>query len=145
MTTLDDKSTTGTFKHKLQFYWLCCQVGIYHSNSCKLPSKEKIQDVHDRFPSTLKDHADQIRGIVFHSYLKNQGTTIDNDKQVMDQLRLFFSDTEPSKLSSIGMKYMDELAEGGFRIIDDEIGTQVEMSIFLINYIDILKKADPEI
>jgi hypothetical protein len=140
---LDQKSKTGKFKRQLQFYWLCCQLGLVKEETASPGASE----VYDRFPEPIKSSEELIRGIVFWRYLKMEGFVPEDSEETMTALRTFFSDEEPSKISTEGMKFMDGLAAAGFNIIQQKIPLDETncLATFLIQYTELLEEIDPTI
>ena len=89
--SLDKKSKTGKFKRQLQFYWLCCQLGLIKGE----PANPGTSEVYDRFPEPIKSSEELIRGMVFWKYLDMEGFVPEDSEETMKH-----AETEPQNSSS---------------------------------------------
>lgn len=134
---IEASSTTGTFKIKLQQYWLCCQIGIKYDKKGKVPAPTGAWLV-DTFASPLAEHADFIRSIAFWRYADALGVDPEDRDDMVPQLKAFFDEHKKTKLGDAGMQLMDQYAAGGFEILQERIPNPTDLSSFLIDYVELL-------
>lgn len=133
-----EKTPTGKIEQKMVFWWLCAQVGILYNKKAEVPRSSSDMTV--SFVKALLPHATHIRGLLLWRDLHRQDVNIENRDALERTIENTLGEGE-NKLSTKGVKSLNEYASGGFNIIKNKIKSPDNLLNFLIKYNDLLKGA----
>ena len=137
---LEKSSETGKFKILLQKYWLCAQVGM--AFNLRKQREEGDKWVADNIAPPLKENAHFLRGLLFFREAETKGYSSDDEKDMLDGMKSFFSDERQHKLNDNGLDVIDRYASKGFEIIQERIPNPTDLSSFLVDYVNLILEAD---
>lgn len=132
---LNKLSSTGKITTRLEQYWLCAFLGLVAGKQKK--ELENSMELIDTFTESLRGHQIPILTLLFYRYVTKVLSSYDSDL-ILDQMKLFFDDHAPTKLSSDAMDSLNKYAAGGFGILKEKLVNPSDLAIFLINYVDLL-------
>lgn len=134
---LEKNSSSGKFKILLQKYWLCAYVGLLADK--KESREENDKWVNDYFPAPLKSNQHLIRASAFFRYAERLGYTANDEDELLQGMKDFFDDDKGTKLGDDGLDTLDEYAAGGFAIIRSKIPEPNDLSMFLVDYVNLIE------
>ena len=137
---LEKTSETGKFKILLQQYWLCAQVGLAFDKKTQREDGDK--ELVGYIAAPLKEYDNFWRGLLFFREAGLKGYSSDNEEDMLDGMRNFFSDKRLHKLNSRGLDVIDGHAAKGFEILQKRIPKPNDLSSFLVDYVDLILEAD---
>ncbi len=133
---LNKLSSTGRMTTKLEQYWLCAFLGLVAGKQKK--ELEDAMELVDTFTESLRPYQIPILTLLFYRYVTKVLSSYDSDL-ILDQMKLFFDDHAPTKMSSDAMDTLNKYAAGGFVILKEKIKAPSDLAIFLINYVELLE------
>ena len=119
---------------RLNFYWLCAQLGIAYDKRKQLDGTEMV----DKFTQKLEPHSSMIRGLMLAAIWRYRET---KKGEIQDQLIKLLAADNFTKISSDGIDLLDNFAAGGFQIIEDKIPSKHGWNYFMKKYHNLMQKA----
>jgi len=135
---LNKASATGSLKHDLEEWWLCAQAGLV-ANTLGGDPEPGSKDTVEYFIKSLEPAQARIRGLLLMRHLERVdagGMKRELLESEMGKL-LAASDT---KLTDHGVKLLNRYASAGFELIRDEIGSQSDLYVFMLEYDSLIKR-----
>ena len=129
---LNQNSTTGTIKHRMEQWWLCAQIGLISNKQGEAPGQGS-SDMVDYFIKSLQTSQGRIRGLLLMRHFENVDAGGMKREVLEKEMNRMLSGNE-SRLSDHATNMLDRYATGGLQIIIDEIRPQTELYIFMKKY-----------
>lgn len=129
---LNQNSTSGTIKQRMEQWWLCAQIGLI-ANKQGEPPGQGSSDMVDYFIRSLESSQSRIRGLLLMRHFGNVDAGGMKRDVLEKEMNRMLSGNE-SRLSDNATNMLDRYATGGFQIIIDEIRQQTELYIFMKKY-----------
>jgi hypothetical protein len=130
----DNSSNDSKDSVKLNFYWLCAQLGIVYDKRKELDGVETT----DKFTAKLDPHSSMIRGLILAGIWRYREV---KKNDVQDQLIKLLSADNFTKISSDGIDILDNFAAGGFQMIEKNIPSKHGWNYFMMKYHSLMQNA----
>ena len=119
---------------RLNFYWLCAQLGIAYDKRKELDGTEMV----DKFTKDLDPHSSMIKGLMLAGVWRYRQT---KKNEVQEQLIKLLSADNFTKISNEGIDLLDNFAAGGYLMIEENIPSKNGWSYFMKKYHNLMQKA----
>ena len=120
---------------KLNFYWLCAQLGMAYD---RRPGLDSGVEMVDKFTKNLEPHSPLIKGFLLAAIWRYREV---KKNDIQQQFVKLLSAETLTKISSDGMDILDNFAEGGFQMIEKNIPSKNGWSYFMQKYHSLMRKA----
>ena len=97
-------------------YYFCLLTGLGAGRITSVPDSETAELI-DSFPSDYSTQGRLIIALFLNRELKRQGVTLGERAAVNTCIRRLVDPNTPSRLSSDGLKIMNQYAHGGFELL----------------------------
>ena len=132
---LNDNSSSNIEDNvKLNFYWLCAQLGIAYDKRVALDGVELV----DKFTTKLDPHSSMVRGLFLAAVWRYRKI---KKKDIQDQFTKLLAADNYTKISNDGLELMDNFAGGGFQLIEERISSKNGWNYFMLKYHQLMEKA----
>ena len=142
---IDERSKSGIFESVWDKYYLCLMAGFSRQ---KIVGDDEIPPAEDEFVDHfIKDYFDQryqIIGALIAAEIERLGFSKDDKEKISNLMLELLDHTSINSLSSEGYLKLNEYAEGGFRVIREEIPQPYELDMFLKFYYEIFIESNIE-
>ncbi|MDR2720507.1 MAG: hypothetical protein LBC03_06880 [Nitrososphaerota archaeon] len=131
----------GKFKVQFDFYYICLMAGFLSKDKTECVGGEEFVS---EFPGIYIQQRRQITGLLIATEIERNKIDINNRERLEKTMLELVKPDSPTKLSSIGERYLDEYAEKGFKLIAEKIPTPPNnLDTFLTNYYErVIKKIE---
>lgn len=104
------------FKLDFEKYYLCLMLGFASGTTRSVPASQ-LRDMTDTFPDTWKGQPRLLIGLLIAAHLDRMKIDYSERAAVNKQLEVLLDPDTPTKLSAVGIRYMNEYAAGGFDVL----------------------------
>lgn len=131
------------FKTKFDLYYLFFLNGIAHEDkNPQLSGNGGTSEIIDYFPSDYSGSKHLIVGLLVVTELKRLGVSFNDKPSVEEKFQELVDPESKSKLTTKGFSKMNDYANKGFELLQEEIGNQTELAPeFLVNTYESLKRS----
>lgn len=131
------------FQTKFDLYYIFFLNGIAHEDkNPQIPGNEATGEIIDYFPKTYSGSKHLIVGLLVITELKRLGVSFDDKSTVEEKFEELVDPESKSKLTNKGFSIMNDYANKGFELLQEEIGDQTDLAPeFLINTFESLKRS----
>lgn len=131
------------FQTKFDLYYLFFLNGIAHEDkNPQIDDSDGTGEIIDYFPKAYSGSKHLIIGLLVVTELKRLGVSLEDKSTVEEKFEELVDPESTSKLTSKGFSKMNDYANKGFELLQEEIGDQVDLAPeFLINTFESLKKS----
>jgi len=129
---LNKRSTTGSIRYDLEEWWLCAQVGLLANKLGPAPEKSS-PDMVDYFIKSLEPAQARIRGLLLMRHLQRVDAG-GMKREILEHEMEEMLGVSRSRLTEKGVAQLNRYATGGFELIHETIGAQVDLYVFMMEY-----------
>ena len=129
------RSTSGQFPSLIQVYYMCMVLGVAKNRRGTPQSMSK--DMVRSWAGSTKANEDLISGVAFYKFSESKGYDLNApDMNVLKGMNEFFHRHE--EFTPEAYFTMNQFAQGGFELIEEEIPDETELADWMSVYIDML-------
>ena len=131
------KSHSGIFPTNVHPFYLCMIMGIT-KNRAGEPQPMRQTMVAQWRGDTAK-WEQHISGLTFFLHCRGLGLVDDEtSERVLAEMKVFFSEESNKEFTNEGYSLMNQFAQGGFEIIEDELEGISDLADWLSGYLNLL-------
>jgi len=122
-------------------YYFCLIAGLLEEKRSKIPS-EKASELVSNFPGDYQEKSSYIIALFLSQELKSLGIDFSDREILHDQISKLVDSLSPSRLSTEGMRRMNEYSYGGLDVLKEWFGEKPRsLEEFLPHYYRYLKQS----
>lgn len=132
------------FEVKFDMYYFCLIAGLLEGEKRKVPS-DKTSELVSNFPGPYREKGRYIIALFLSRELRSLGIDFSDRETLHSQISRLIDSRATSRLSSEGMRRMNEYSYGGLDVIKEWFEEEPQsLEEFLPRYYRYLKGAEPE-
>lgn len=134
----------GDFDVKFDMYYFCLIAGLLEGEKRKV-SSDKTSELVSNFPGPYREKGRYIIALFLSRELRSLGVNFSDRETLHSQISRLIDSRATSRLSSEGMRRMNEYSYGGLDVIKEWFEEEPQsLEEFLPRYYRYLKDAEPE-